>query len=262
MRMSSRRSITARSDGSRGFRYTLLLLAVAIGLGGTAAAGEQSEPRSVLWPIVQYCLAARHDAGEPACFLTDPTHGYALLKDIRGPTQVLLVATDRRWGTEDPRVEAPDAPNYFAAAWAARRCVSRLAGRDIPDGEISLAINSMRGRTDGQFHIHIDRIRPEVQTKLGPGVSELDFSGHHYAVRHIDKLKGVNLFAAEAGRTKAPIGEETLVVAGDPRGGFYVLTDRATGADRASGEELQVEHQRLSPDQLRAIAISGCADPP
>jgi len=261
MRMSSRRSITARSDGSRGFRYTLLLLAVAIGLGGTAA-GEQSEPRSVLWPIVQYCLAARHDAGEPACFLTDPTHGYALLKDIRGPTQVLLVATDRRWGTEDPRVEAPDAPNYFAAAWAARRCVSRLAGRDIPDGEISLAINSMRGRTDGQFHIHIDRIRPEVQTKLGPGVSELDFSGHRYAVRRIDKLKGVNLFAAEAGRTRAPIGEETLVVVGDPRGGFYVLTDRATGADRASGEELQVEHQRLSPDQLRAIAISGCADPP
>src|SRR5262249_15619225 len=139
---------------------SVLLAALALGVG-TAVACAQTEPRTVLWPIVQYCLAPQHDDGEPACFLTDPARGYALLKDIRGPTQVLLVATDRRWGTEDPRIEAPDAPNYFAAAWAARRCVSVLAGHDVPDGEISLAINSMRGRTDGQFHIHIDRIRPE-----------------------------------------------------------------------------------------------------
>jgi CDP-diacylglycerol pyrophosphatase len=261
MRTFSRRSITARSDGSRGLRRALLLSALAIGLAGPAA-GDQTEPRSVLWPIVQYCTAARHDTGEPACFLTDPARGYALLKDIRGPTQVLLVATDRRWGLEDPRIEAPDAPNYLAAAWAARRCVSRLAGRDIPDGEISLAINSMRGRTDGQFHIHIDRIRPEVAAKLSPGTSELDFGDHRYRVRHIDSLKGTNLFAEEAARAKAAIGEETMVVAGDPRGGFYVLTDRAGGTDRASGEELQVEHEKLSPDQLRAVGIAGCAEPP
>jgi len=260
MRTSSRRSITARSEASRGLRRAVLVLVLAIGLGG--AAGERAEPWSVLWPIVQYCTAGRYDAGEPACFLTDAARGYALLKDIRGPTQVLLVATDRRWGMEDPRIEAPDAPNYFAAAWAARRCVSRLAGRDIPDGEISLAINSMRGRTDGQFHIHIDRIRPEVQAKLAPGISELDFRDHRYAVRHIDSLKGMNLFAAEAARARAQIGDETMVVTGDPRGGFYVLTDRAMGADRASGEELQVEHQRLSPDELRAVGIAGCAAPP
>ena len=258
MRTSSRRSITARSEPSRGLHSALLAWVLAIGLGAPAA-GDQTEPRSVLWPIVQYCTAARHDAGEPACFLTDPARGYALLKDIRGPTQVLLVATDRRWGLEDPRIEAPDAPNYFAAAWAARRCISRLAGRNIPDGEISLAINSIRGRTDGQFHIHIDRIRPEVGARLAPGISELDFSGHRYAVRHIDGLTGVNLFAAESARAQAPIGEETMVVAGDPGGGFYLLTDHAAGSDRASGEELQVEHQKLSPDELRAIGIAGCA---
>jgi len=261
MRMSLRRSITARSEVSRAARRALVLSVLAIGLGA-AAAGAQTEPRSVLWPIVQYCLAARHDAGEPACFLTDPAHGYALLKDIRGPTQVLLVATDRRWGMEDPRIEAPDAPNYFAAAWAARRCVSRLAGREIPDGEISLAINSARGRSDGQLHIHIDRIRPEVAAKLAPDVSGLAFSSHRYAVRHIDSLRGENLFAAAAARAKGPIAEETIVVAGDPHGGFYVLTDQASGMDRASGEELQVEHQTLSPDELRAVAIRGCAEPP
>ena len=45
-------------------------------------------------------------------------------------------------------------------------------------------------------------------------------------------------------------------------GGFYVLTDRVSGGDRASGEELQVEHPRLSPDELRAISIAGCAEVP
>lgn len=244
-----------------GIQRALLLSILALGLGAPAA-DAQTEPRSVLWPIVQYCLAPRHDAGEPACFLTDKARGYALLKDIRGPTQVLLVATDRRWGMEDPRIEAPDAPNYFAAAWAARRCVSTLDGREVPDGEISLAINSMRGRSDGQLHIHIDRVRPEVAAKLAPGISQLEFSGHRYAVRHIESLKGTNLFATEVARAKGPIGDETMVVAGDPKGGFYVLTDRVNDTDRASGEELQVEHETLSPDQLRAISIAGCAEAP
>ncbi|HXP74823.1 MAG TPA: CDP-diacylglycerol diphosphatase [Stellaceae bacterium] len=242
-------------------RLALLLSILALAVDAPAGANA-AEPMSVLWPIVQYCMAPQHDAGDPACFLTDRARGYALLKDIRGPTQVLLVATDRRWGMEDPRIEAPDAPNYFAAAWAARRCVSRLAGREIPDGEISLAINSMRGRSDGQLHIHIDRVRPEVEAKLAPGASELTYSGHRYAVRHIDRLSGMNLFAAEAARAEGAIGEETIVVAGDPRGGFYVLTDHVGGMDRASGEELQVEHPKLSPDQLRAISIAGCAEAP
>ena len=52
------------------------------------------------------------------------------------------------------------------------------------------------------------------------------------------------------------------MVIGDPNGGFYVLTDRVNGTDRASGEELQVEHEKLSPDQLRAIEIAGCAEAP
>jgi CDP-diacylglycerol pyrophosphatase len=245
----------------RGLRRLLLLCLLALGVAASTATG-QSEPRSVLWPIVQYCLAPQHDAGEPACFLTDKTRGYALLKDIRGPTQVLLVATDRRFGMEDPRIEAPDAPNYFAAAWAARRCVSTLAGHPIPDGQISLAINSVRGRSDGQLHIHVDLVRPEIAAQLAPDASELTFSGHRYAVRHIASLAGVNLFAEEAARTQGAIGEETIVVVGDGSGGFYVLTDRASGMDGASGEELQIAHERLSPDQLRAISIAGCAEAP
>jgi CDP-diacylglycerol pyrophosphatase len=245
----------------RSLRRALLPSALVLGLA-TAADANPMAPMSVLWPIVQYCAAPEHTDGPPACFLTDKARGYALLKDIRGPTQVLLVATDRRFGMEDPRIEAADAPNYFAAAWAARRCVSTLAGRPIPDGEISLAINSARGRTDGQLHIHIDRVRPEVAAKLGPGTSELSFGNHRYAVRHIAALAGANLFAEEAARAREPIGEETIVVLGDPAGGFYVLTDHASATDRASGEELQVEHEKLSPDQLRAIDIAGCAETP
>src|ERR1700730_16645 len=188
MPTSSRRSITARSDMSRGLRHALLPCVLAFGLSAAAAA-DQTEPLSVLWPIVQGCVQHQQEAGDPApCILADQARGYALLKDIRGPTQVLLVATDRRFGMEDERIQAADAPNYFADAWAARRCVSRLAGRSVTDSEISLAINSVRGRSDGQLHIHSDRVRPDVVAKLGPRASELIIAGHRYAVTHIDSL--------------------------------------------------------------------------
>ena len=71
----------------------------------------------------------------------------------------------------------------------------------------------------------------------------------------------VLLLALPAGHLADRRNRKWLVV-GDANGGFYVLTDHASGTDRASGEELQVVHERLSPDQLRAIDIAGCAEAP
>jgi len=227
------------------------------------AAAQTGEPFSILWPLVQNCVANQQTIGNPRpCFFADPARGYALIKDLRGTTQILLVATDRRWGIEDARIQASDAPNYFAAGWAARRCVSSLAGTAVADGEISLAINSAHGRSDGQLHIHIDRLRPDVAAKLAPGVQEIAFGAHRYGLRHIASLAGTNLFATEAARTAGAMGDETIVVAGDPRGGFYILTDRVAGADSASGEELQVAHAKLTPEQMEALPLTGCAEAP
>jgi len=241
---------------------------VALLLIGAAGAGpEPAEPAGELWPLVQRCIAHQEAGGDAApCLYVDKTKGYAILKDLRGPTEFLLVATDRRWGIEDPRIEAQDAPNYFAAAWSARGCVDRAAGSTIPDSEISLAINSVAGRSDGQLHIHIDRLRAGVASRLSREESEVTLLGHLYALRHVDSLANTNLFAMiEAGMSGA-IGDQTIVVTADPRGGFFVLNDHVLDGDRASGEELQVDHPRLSSDQLakmQANTMQGdnCADP-
>jgi CDP-diacylglycerol pyrophosphatase len=253
-----------RPDGLRGaIGLPALALCLLVMASTPPARAQLGEPFSVLWPLVQNCVVNQLAIGNPRpCFFVDPARGYALIKDLRGTTQILLVATDRRWGIEDPRVQAADAPNYFAAAWAARRCVLTLAGGAAPESEISLAINSTHGRSDGQLHIHIDRLRPDVAAKLGPGVREIAVGAHRYGVRHIDALAGTNLFAAQAARAAGAMGDETIVVAGDPQGGFYVLTDRARGGDAASGEELQVDHPKLTPQQMEALPLAGCAQAP
>jgi CDP-diacylglycerol pyrophosphatase len=241
----------------------LALLVVLCAATG-ACAGGNTGPSSKLWPLVQRCIAHQQatDAAAP-CLLVDPAKGYAILRDIRGTTQFLLVASDRRWGIEDPRIEAADAPDYFAEAWSARGCVARAAGHAVPDSELSLAINSVWGRSDGQLHIHIDRLRPDVASKLGRDDSAVTLSGHRYRLRHIESLAGVNLFAALAASSGGAMGDWTIVVAGDPKGGFFVLEDRAQDGDAASGEELQVDHPLLPPAQLAAEEkrLAGCAGP-
>jgi len=246
---------------ARSWRLAIAALLLATGCG---AAGP-SEPASGLWPLVQRCIAHQQASGDPApCLSVDPAQGYAILKDLRGETQFLLVATDRRWGIEDPRIEAKDAPNYFAAAWSARGCVARAEGAAVPEDDLSLAINSRLGRSDGQLHIHIDRLRPEVARELGRGGAELVFAGHAYRLRHVESLAGTNLFADLTQATGTAIGDYTIVVAGDPQGGFFVLTDHARGSDAAGGEELQVAHPPLTHEQFTAIEQlgAGCADPP
>lgn len=234
-----------------------LLLAAAVGACATA-------PSSRLWPLVERCIAHQQATGDATpCLFVDPAKGYAILKDIRGTTQFLLVATDRRWGIDDPRIAASDAPDYFALAWSARGCVARADGRAVPDGDLSLAINSLAGRSDGQLHIHIDRLRPEVASALRRDEPAVTLAGHRYRLRHIDSLAGTNLFAALAAAAGGAIGDRTIVVAGDPRGGFFVLDDRTRDGDAASGEELQVDHPLLPQAQLAAAEkrAAGCADP-
>jgi CDP-diacylglycerol pyrophosphatase len=235
------------------------ILLITLGMLGACTPSASDEPRSVLWPIVGQCLANQTTEGNPApCVFADKARGYAILKDIRGPTQFLLIATDRRWGTEDDRIRAANAPNYFVQAWSARACVSRLADTAVPDSAISLAINSRHGRSDGQLHIHIDRVRADIAAQLRHDRPTIALLGHDYRVQHVDALAGTNIFALVQ---SAVSGDPTIVVIGDPAGGFYVLSDTAHGLDRASGEELQVDHPRLSPDALKAAAVAGCVEP-
>ena len=238
----------------------LSLLAACAGQTRTAEARPGENP-NVLWHIV-HGLCAPHLAafGSPLpCTFVHPSAGVALLKDRDGATQFLLIPTARVTGIEDPAVRAPRAPDYFAAAWAARGNVEALLDRALPRRDLSLAVNSIDGRTQNQLHIHIDCVRADVrdalaaQTRaLGPRWTPfpLPLAAHRYLVRFVasQDLRGVNPFVLLADgvpAARAAMGRMTLVAVGatdaSGRPGFALLAGRAdlAAGDRGAGEELQ-----------------------
>ncbi len=238
----------------------LSLLAACAGQTRTAEARPGENP-NVLWHIV-HGLCAPHLAafGSPLpCTFVHPSAGVALLKDRDGATQFLLIPTARVTGIEDPAVRAPRAPDYFAAAWAARGNVEALLDRALPRRDLSLAVNSIDGRTQNQLHIHIDCVRADVrdalaaQTRaLGPRWTPfpLPLAAHRYLVRFVasQDLRGVNPFVLLADgvpAARAAMGRMTLVAVGatdaSGRRGFALLAGRAdlAAGDRGAGEELQ-----------------------
>jgi CDP-diacylglycerol pyrophosphatase len=241
------------------FRATWL--AVALGLMALAAPLSACADPNALWNIV-HGQCARNEAakGDPSpCLAADLAAGYAVLKDRSGATQVLVIPTDKVTGIEDAAVLAPAAPNYFEDAWSARRFVQALAGEIIPRDELSLAVNSMYGRSQNQLHIHVDCIRLDVRAalkanldRIGPAWAPIDLgpgvSGRRYEAMRLtgDDLGGRNpfkLLASGDPAARADMGLETLLVApvsfADGAPGFVLLADRASAGDAGSAEELQ-----------------------
>jgi len=233
-------------------------IAASLALALAAPLTACADP-NVLWTIVHAkCAPNEAASGDPSpCLAVDPAGGYAVLKDRRGATQVLVIPTAKVTGIEDPAVLAPGAPNYWREAWAARRYVQALAGQIIPRDKLSLAVNSMYGRSQNQLHIHVDCIRADVRDALkanlasiGPAWAPIDLgphvTGHYEAMRLAgDDLGARNPFALLAAGdpvARRDMGLETLLVA--PANfadgpGFVLLADRASPGDAASAEELQ-----------------------
>jgi CDP-diacylglycerol pyrophosphatase len=254
-----------RAGRRRAGRWVLtgLFLAGLIAATGAqpAAARHQADP-NVLWRIVHdRCVPdlARFHTPLP-CIAVDPRAGYALLKDIDGATQVLLIPTARVTGIEDPAVRAPGARNYLRLAWANRGTVSALAGHALGRGDVVLAVNSIAGRSQNQLHIHIDCIRPDVRAAIAAHLAAL---GRHWApfpaplpagpyvarIVRSRNLGGVNPFrllaggvpgaAAEMGRWTLGVVALTLPPAARP--GFVLLAGRTDPATNhiAAAERLQ-----------------------
>jgi CDP-diacylglycerol pyrophosphatase len=225
----------------------LILIAVTV--------SSASADPNALWRIVHgQCVPHWEAFHSPLpCVSVDEVRGYAILKDRVGATQFLLIATAQVTGIEDPAVLAPDAPNYFSEAWEARGNVEALAGRALRREDLSLAINSVAGRTQNQLHIHIDCVSPEAAAALaahGAAIGEswaplpVRLAGHEYRAMRVETLDrpGADPFDLLGGGDRA---RESLVVVGatfaNGNPGFYLLetqADPATG-NRGAGEELQ-----------------------
>jgi CDP-diacylglycerol pyrophosphatase len=251
----------------RGLNRLTLALALILTAGTVSAAHANADPNA-LWTIVHdQCVPHQEAGGDPApCAQVDlgarEQHGYAVLKDLVGATQFLLIPTDPVSGIESPALLRPDATNYFAAAWRASSYVDARAGADIPRDWISLAINSEVARSQNQFHIHIDCVRADVKESLsrniahvGPGWAPFPepLRGHPYLAMAVEgeDLGTTDPVKLIADRTD-DIGLETLVVVGtylsDGQPGFVLLAGHAdsTAGNAGAGEELQ-DHDSCPP---------------
>jgi CDP-diacylglycerol pyrophosphatase len=232
--------------------------------GGCSIIPASAADPSALWNIVNgQCVPHERTLHEPGeCAEVVFEHGdagYAVLKDIRGRSQYLLIPTTRIGGMEDPQIIAPDALNYFADAWGARHFTAAKLGGTQPRDVIVLAINSYWGRSQNQLHIHIDCIRSDVRAALAANLDKVgtDWApfpvplvGHQYQAIRINgaDLGSTNPFRVladkEPGAAK-DMAAHTLVLVGETfangEEGFVLLDDHADLArgDRGSGEELQ-----------------------
>jgi CDP-diacylglycerol pyrophosphatase len=240
-------------------RLLLALLALLALAGPTRAADPDA-----LWKIIsEKCLPNEREYGQPSpCAVVDvkdgDTHGYVVLKDRVGDTQYLVMPTAKITGIEDPAILAPGAANYFADAWRERHFTIEAAKRELPRDTLSLAVNSMYGRSQNQLHIHIDCVLPAVKAAVGRNLAAVSdkwvpfpepLAGHPYRAMRVDgEALGANpfiLIADGVPGARAAMGKETLVVVGATfdggKPGFVVLDTSADPAagNSASGEELQ-----------------------
>jgi CDP-diacylglycerol pyrophosphatase len=247
---------------------TMLIIGVAAAVSaGSVVSGEIAGPPELLldrhpnalWRVVHdLCVTDRRLTGLPApCLAVNLREGWAVVKDARERSHVLLVPTRRVSGIESPALLAPAARNYWAYAWDARRYFQRLVGRPVPRGDFALVINSRYGRTQDQLHIHIDCLLPPVAAALGRATAhvgaawaplEEPLAGQIFEARRVDGValdrNPFKLLAKGDLSARADMGAYALAAVGevfpDGEAGFILLAHRAELArgDRGVGEGL------------------------
>lgn len=227
------------------------------------ARGVAKDPDGLWMAVHDVCVPNQRIFSNPApCVKVDLVGGYAILKDPKptAPTHFLLIPTDRVTGIEDPAILRPGGTNEWAQAWRARHYVEQRVGRILGRDEISLAINSVDGRSQNQLHIHIDCIRPDVRAALmrhagsiGPNWAPfpVPLAGAPYLAMRVEgsDLNGIDPFQLLAALpdARADMGGRSLVVTGETdaagQAGFILLTGSTVpGLGDAGGEALQ-DHQ-------------------
>ena len=245
----------------RGRRIHIAVLRGSIAFACAAAllvgdAGARADSMA-LWEIVHaQCVPNYESTGRPnPCAAVWPDA--AVLKDLVGVAQFLLIATTRVDGVESPSLLAAGAPNYWDAAWEARKFVTERLHATLPRDAIGLAINSAAARTQDQLHIHIDCVREDVTKTLNEHQAEIGTSwatlsippGRSYLVRRLEQetlahRDPFELVADQGPDARYNMGMQTIAVIGavfeNGTSGFYILSHRADVAacDPGAAEEL------------------------
>ena len=222
--------------------------------------------RDALLKIEQRCAAhwqAQHDAAP--CEEVGSDH--VVLADRKGGAHFLLIATRPLAGIESPALLAPDAPNYFAAAWRARDRLDQVVGHHIERGAVGLAVNPLHHRTQDQLHIHIECLRPAVAEALNAAAGHLApgrwepllIEGADYEALRVDgeELGEVNPFkllsahlALENPADRPTMDDHTLILAGrqfPTAPGFVLLAGRARAGELLLDSTCALAQPRAAP---------------
>ena len=175
----------------------VLLACAAAGCAKLAAVDHDALWKIVYLQCVPAAQAGSHNYGQ--CTTVDLQRRYAILKDISGRAQHLLIPTDRVTGIESPQILDAGAPSYWADAWTSRRYVEASLGKSLnqplADNQIGIEINSEYRRSQDQLHIHIDCMRADVTDALArhrddaPGEWRWDtVDGKRYRIMRVTSL--------------------------------------------------------------------------
>jgi CDP-diacylglycerol pyrophosphatase len=234
-----------------------LTVVALLDLLASPVTAEPAEPQlgTGLGKVVDGCKTASL-AGSTDCLALGD--GWALLKDLRGETQFLVVARDA--GDRLGHYDQPE-PKLWSAAWAARACVQEIAReidhRIIPLDNIGVMMNSRFGASQDRQHIHVDAIYPERLNQLMEAYAvhagdaakpwTVSLGGTSYSVVQRAGIDDQQIFADMAHSPLGPSTAITEAVIAIPGGkGVLELTGEANGLGTGSAEnDLQVPHPPL-----------------
>lgn len=235
-----------------------LAAAFAITLTVTACARLATVDSNALWKIVDIrCVPSQQATGTPGqCTSVDLDKHYAILKDIVGRSQHLLIPTDRITGIESPLILAPHAQDYWVDAWDSRRYVEGSVKRTLPDNQLGLEINSKYRRSQNQLHIHIDCMRREVSLALAahakdaPGTWRWDtVDGKRYRIMRVSSLDGTSnpfrIVARDNQDAEAMAAQTILVTGAGPSAeadGWLILNSGIDVDDGSGSAEGLMDH--------------------
>ena len=152
-------------------RRAFLIVAAFVG-SAAIAYGANLASRNALWQVVRACVLDKTTTGSPLPCLEvdlDDSAGFAVLRPPFGRPDTILTPTRRIVGLEDPQLQAPGAPNYFALAWDARHWLPVADGASPAEDRVTLAVNSRLARTQDQLHVHIGCLSPSFASRLKVG---------------------------------------------------------------------------------------------
>jgi CDP-diacylglycerol pyrophosphatase len=147
-------------------RRAALVVAALVGSAAVAYATDIAS-RHALFEVVRMCVADKTTMGSPFPCLDvnlaeGRERGFIVLRPPIGGPDTILSPTRAILGLEDPQLQAPDAPNYFALAYEARRW---LAG-DAKGERIGLGVNSAIARSQDQLHVHMGCVKSDFADVL------------------------------------------------------------------------------------------------